>query len=371
MRPAAKPILIGSEIYRGSSYGPRHPLAIPRVSSTLDLIASLGWRDPARTWQSPMASDAELARFHHPDYIAALRRAEQTQAVPEADRRRYQIGCNGNPIFKEMFRRPATAAGASLMAADWLSAHDGAVHSPAGGTHHGRPDRASGFCYFNDPVLGMLRLLDRGIARILYVDLDAHHADGVEAAFADDSRVLVCSLHEAGRWPYSGTEDTAFARNFPVPAGFNDSELDFLLDHALLPLGERFRPEVLVLQCGADALAEDPMSRLELSNGALWRAMAGLLPLAPRTLVLGGGGYNPWAVARCWAGLWALLDGHPIPDRLPDAAEAVLRGLEWHHSHARNPPERWFTTLADPPNAGPVRPAIADLAARAAASAIP
>jgi acetoin utilization protein AcuC len=371
MSAAAKPILIGSEIYRGSSYGPRHPLAIPRVSSTLDLIAALGWLDPARYWESPMASDGELARFHHPDYIAALRRAEASQRVPAEDRLRYQIGCNGNPIFKEMFRRPATAVGASLMAADWLAVHDGAVHSPAGGTHHGRPDRASGFCYFNDPVLGMLRLLDRGIARILYVDLDAHHADGVEAAFAGDARVRVCSLHEAGRWPYSGTEDVGLARNFPVPAGFNDSELDFLVDQALLPLGQRFRPQILVLQCGADGLAEDPMSRLELSNGALWRAAAKLLALAPRALLLGGGGYNPWAVARCWAGLWALLDGRDIPDRLPAPAEAVLRRLEWQHSRGRNPPERWFTTLADPPNPGPVRPEVADLAERATASAIP
>jgi len=368
---APRPILIGSEIYRGSSYGPRHPLAIPRVSSTLDLIAALGWLDPARYWESPMAREEELARFHDQDYITALRRAEATQSVPEEDRRRYQIGCNGNPIFKEMFRRPATAAGASLMAADWLAAHDGAVHSPAGGTHHGRPDRASGFCYFNDPVLGMLRLLDRGVGRILYVDLDAHHADGVEAAFARDERVLVCSLHEAGRWPYTGTADTAHARNFPVPPGFNDSELDFLIERAVLPLAERFRAQLLVLQCGADGLAEDPMSRLELSNGAIWRAAARLLPLSARTLVLGGGGYNPWAVARCWTGLWALLDGRDIPDRLPAAAEAVLRGLAWQHSRGRNPPERWFTTLADPPNPGPVRPEITDLAAHATASAIP
>jgi acetoin utilization protein AcuC len=244
---------------------------------------------------------------------------------------------------------------------------DGIVHSPAGGTHHGRPDRASGFCYFNDPVLGMLRLLDRGLTRLLYVDLDAHHADGVEAAFADDARVLVCSVHEAGRWPFTGTAHTRGARNFPVPPGFNDSELDFLVDRALVPIAEAFAPQALVLQCGADALAEDPMSKLGLGNGAIWRAVARLVPLAPRVLVLGGGGYNPWAVARCWTGIWAVLNGYPIPERLPAAAETVLRGLTWHHSMGRDPPERWFTCLADPPRLGPVRPAVADLAARMAA----
>jgi acetoin utilization protein AcuC len=361
------PILIGSEIYRGSTYGSRHPLAIPRVSTTLDLIRALGWIAPDRYLDSPLASDDELARFHARDYIAALRRAESSQHVAEADRQRYQIGCNGNPIFTEMFRRPATAAGASLMAADLLAAQGGIVHSPAGGTHHGRPDRASGFCYFNDPVLGMLRLLDRGLTRILYVDLDAHHADGVEAAFAADERVLVCSVHEAGRWPFTGTASTGFAYNFPVPPGFNDSELDLIVERALIPCGQRFHPQVLVLQCGADGLAEDPMSKLELSNGAIWRAVAALMALAPRILVLGGGGYNPWAVARCWTGIWAVLNGYDLPSRLPDAAETVLRGLTWHHSLGRNPPERWFTTLADPPRLGPVRPEVVDLVVRMAA----
>jgi acetoin utilization protein AcuC len=353
----AGPFLIGSEIYRRSVYGAKHPLSIPRVSTTLDLIRALGWLDPARYIDSAPASPAELARFHAPDYIAAVERAEAEGAVDERTRERYNIGRNGNPVFPEIFRRPATACGATLMAVD-LIAEGGVVHSPAGGTHHGRPDRASGFCYFNDPVLGILKMLDRGLERIFYVDLDAHHGDGVEDAFAVDDRVLTVSVHEAGRWPKTGllTERRGgMARNVPVPAGFNDSELGFIVAEALLPLGHRFRPEALVIQCGVDGLADDPQSGLMLSNRAYWSAVARLAGLAPRLLVLGGGGYNPWAVARCWAGIWGILNGHELDRPLPVAAQELLASLRWNHSRGRQPPAHWMTTLGDQPRPGPVR----------------
>jgi acetoin utilization protein AcuC len=215
--------------------------------------------------------------------------------------------------------------------------------------------------------LGILRFLDRGAARVLYVDLDAHHGDGVEAAFRDEPRVLTISIHGRDRWPHSGGIDDQGPswRNLPVPPGFNDAELAFLIEEAVVPLSESFEPEAVVIQSGADGLADDPMSKLELSNRALWQAVARLQRLAPRVLVLGGGGYNPWAVARCWAGIWATVSGIEIPHRLPEPAERLLRAVEWRHSLARTPPERWFTTLADPPNEGPVRPEIRAVAAAA------
>ena len=362
-----QPRLIGSEIYRRSSYGGRHPLAIPRVSLMLDLVRALDWVPDDAYVEATKATPEELARFHAPAYIAAVQRAELDRRVAPEASERYHIGRNGNPVFPEVFSRPATACGATLAAMELLLSGDSApaiVHSPAGGTHHGRRDRAAGFCYFNDVVLGILRLLDRGVSRVLYVDLDAHHGDGVEDAFRDELRVLTISIHERDRWPHTGgiAEQGPSWRNLPVPAGFNDSELDFLIDAAVLPLGARFAPEVVVIQSGADALADDPMTKLSLSNGALWRAVDRVRRLAPRVLVLGGGGYNPWAVARCWAGIWATLAGIEMPTRLPEPAEQLFRAVEWRHSLARNPPERWFTTLADPPNEGPVRPEIAAVA---------
>lgn len=352
-----RPLFIGSEIYRNSVYGPRHPLSIPRVPTTIDLCRALGWLGADAYLESGPASVEELARFHDRDYIAVLQRAEREQRVDPDAARRYNLGKIENPIYPEMFRRPATACGASLRAAE-LVAGGGIVYSPAGGTHHGRPDRASGFCFFNDPVLGILRLLDLGLRRILYLDVDAHHGDGVEAAFADDARVFTISVHEDGRWPFTGhAGDRAggLARNLPVPAGCNDSEFDLVVTEAVLPLARDFAPEAVVLQCGADALEEDPLSRLALSNGALWRVVRAVRDIAPRLLVLGGGGYNPWSVARCWSGVWAMLNGQVIPERLPAEAEAVLRRLSWNRSGGRNPPEHWFTTLADPPRPGPIR----------------
>src|SRR5262249_37808777 len=123
-----------------------------------------------------------------------------------------------------------------------------------------------------------------GLTRIYYVDVDAHHGDGVQDAFAEDERVFTLSIHEAGRWPYTGrVEDRAggSARNLPGPPGFHDSEMAFLLEEGVLPNGARLRPEANVLQWRADGLADDPMSGLGLSNRALWGVVQALRDLAP------------------------------------------------------------------------------------------
>lgn len=355
----ARPVMVGSEIYRHSVYGQRHPLSIQRVTPAIDIARAQGWLDDRHYVECRPAAPEQLHRFHDPDYVAAVVEAERTRHVPDAVRERYNIGRNGNPVFAEIFRRPATSSGASILAGSALARVErGIVHSLAGGTHHGRRDMAWGFCFFNDPVLGILAMLDHGLERVAYVDLDAHHGDGVQDAFHDDDRVLTISLHEAGRWPRTGAlHDRAggMARNLPVPPGLNDSELAALITGAVVPLVQHFFPDALVIQTGADGLADDPQARLELSNRALWDAVAALVPTAPRVLVVGGGGYNPWSVARAWAGIWATVNGID-PDVAPTpAAERVLRGLTWNHSRGRNPPEHWFTTLADRPNPGPVR----------------
>ena len=361
------PFYIGSEIYRDSSYGSWHPLRIPRVSLTTDLLRALEWLPPAQYVDSPQATEEQLVRFHDANYVAAVVEAERTQVVDDDIRRRYNIGINGNPIFPEMFRRPATASGGSIHAARLLR-RTKAIYNPAGGTHHGRANAASGFCYFNDPVLAIYALLDDGHERVGYVDVDAHHGDGVQDAFHDDARVLTVSVHEAGRWPGTGlVEDRAdgAARNLPVPSGFNDDEMAYLLDRAIQPVLDAFDPSVLVLQCGADALSDDPLSRLGLSNNALWDVVEKLHRRPVPLLVLGGGGYNPWSLARCWAGVWAVLNGREIPTVLPEAATTLLRDVEWRHRLARNPPDHWFNTLRDSPNHGPVRDAVKSVAEQA------
>lgn len=365
----ARPIFIGNEIYRHSSLGGKHPLSIPRVSTVMDLTRALGWLEDSAYRESRPATPEQLTRYHAPDYVDAVRRAERDLALSEGEQIRYNLGRGGNPIYATMFRRPATGCGASLMAAAHLLTDGGIVHSPGGGTHHGRRAQASGFCYFNDPVLAILALLDGGLQRVAYVDLDVHHGDGVEEAFAADPRVLVASVHEAGRWPNSGAADMRGLGNlfnFPVAPGMNDTEFALVVEGAIIPAIEDFRPDALILQCGADALADDPLAKQDLSNAALWRAVAGLKDLAPRLLVLGGGGYNPWSVARCWTGIWAILNGLEIPDRLPAEAEAVLRGLQWNRAAGRHPPAHWMETLADRPNDGAIRPEVRSLVSEAA-----
>lgn len=356
--PPPAPLFLGHEIYRRSSYGPRHPLRVPRVSTATDLARALGWLPPGRFRTSPRAKRAALALWHTPGYLAALERAEAAQEVTAEVRERHGLGTVANPVFPEMFRRPATSAGGSLLAGELL-ARGGVIYHPAGGTHHGLPDRANGFCYLNDPVLAMLSLRRAGVRRIAYVDIDAHHPDGVEAGFTGDPEMLMISLHEERRWPFTGgLGDTAggSAFNLPVPKGFNDSEMRAVLEALIVPRVAAFRPEAVVLQCGADAVLEDPLSRLALSNNAHWAVVAALAPLSPRYLVLGGGGYNPWTVGRLWAGVWATLVGAEIPDRLPREAEEVQRALNWARREA--PEEALMVTLRDRPREGPVRPEV-------------
>jgi len=361
-----KPLFVGSDVYRQAAFGRHHPLSIIRVSGVVDLCRILGWFEAGHYRESPQATVDQLLQFHHRDYVEALRDADARGSVDAAVRDRYRIGTMENPLFPGLFRRASTAVGGSIHAAE-LAMDGRVVFHPSGGTHHGRADRASGFCYFNDPVFAVLTFLAKGLERVLYVDLDAHHGDGVQDAFAVDPRVLTVSIHEEKRWPHSGlVEDRAAggARNLPVPRGFNDSELQFLMEHAVLPMARAFVPQALVITCGVDGLEADPLSGLALSNVGLWRAVEQLVAEQPRAAVLGGGGYNPWTVIRCWSGLWGRLDGREMPESLPPEAQELLGSLSCDLIDEDEIDESWITTLADRPNAGPVRPEVEKLPER-------
>ena len=353
----ARPRMIAAEIYRTSTYGQWHPLRIPRVGTVVDLSRAMGWLPREQYINSPRAKPEVLRAWHTPEYLDALLAAERDGVVSEAVRVRHGLGTVSNPVYPEMFRRPATATGASILAGELLKS-PGVIHSPASGTHHGFPDRAGGFCYLNDPVFAILSLRASGLRRVAYVDIDAHHPDGVEHGFAGDTDVLMISVHEERRWPFTGAlEDRGAGEvwNLPVPRGFNDSEMRAVFERLIGPRVAAFRPEAIVLQCGADAVEEDPLSRLALSNNAHWAVVQGLRAMTDRMLVTGGGGYNPWSVGRLWTGVWAVLAGAEIPDRLPPEGEAVLRGITWPgNARGKAPPDHWFTTLRDAPREGPV-----------------
>jgi acetoin utilization protein AcuC len=210
----------------------------------------------------------------------------------------------------------------------------------------------------------MLSLRHQGVRRIAYVDIDAHHPDGVEAGFGGDPDCLMISIHEDRLWPRSGPIENdagGNALNLPVPRGLNDSEMALIRDELILPRVALFQPDAIVLLCGADGLDEDPLSHMKLSNNAQLDVLRGLMGMAPRLLVLGGGGYNPWSVGRLWTQVWGVLNQLEAPETLSKAAELVLRELRFEgNRRGKNPPEHWFTTLRDEPREGAVRQDVRD-----------
>jgi acetoin utilization protein AcuC len=359
------PLYVGSGVFRRAAFGNHHPLNIVRHSAVLDLVRMLGWLTDESFCTAPAATFDELTAFHDPDYVRALQCADAAGTVGPAERTHYRIGTLENPLFTGLFERAATTVGGSILAAR-LASQGHVVFHPSGGTHHGRPGRASGFCYFNDPVFAIRTLLGEcGMDRVMYIDLDAHHGDGVEEAFIDEPRVMTVSIHEQDRWPYSGLAGdrrNGGARNLPVPKGVNDSELEYLVEHAVEPLLDGFDPDALVLCCGADCLAGDPLSGMQLSNGALWDTVERLLATGKPAVILGGGGYNPWTVARYWTGMWGRLIGASFPAELPAEARELFGKMECDLIDEEDVEEAWLTTLVDISNAGEVRDEIRSLA---------
>lgn len=358
----AVPIYMGSEVFRRPAFGANHPLTIVRHAAVIDLLRMLGWLDEAQFRESRPATIDQLLEFHSRAYVRALQHADTAGRVDPGVRERYQVGTLENPLFPGLFERASMTVGGSIMAAE-LAIRGHVVFHPSGGTHHGRADRASGFCYFNDPVFAVLTFLREGRERVLYVDFDAHHGDGVEDAFLEDERVCTVSIHEADRWPFSGTHSRPGqgAWNLAVPQGINDSEFELLVEAAVLPLLERTRADALVLCCGADCLAGDPLSKMALSNVALWDAVDRLIAAGLPTVILGGGGYNPWTLTRYWTGMWGRICGREIPECLPDDAIDYLSAMECDLIDEDDVEEAWLTTLADTPHHGPIRDTIRSL----------
>lgn len=376
-RPRA--VLLWSEEFRRRGYGSNHPLAIPRVPLTFDLIGAYGALQDAELCAARMARADELAWYHSADYIAAFAAAEAAGVVAMPQRERYHLGTLENPYFDKFYRIPAIASGASIQAAEWVLAGRMAFN-PAGGMHHARRAHAQGFCFFNDPVLAILRLRQAGW-RVLYVDIDAHHGDGVELAFRDDPQVLTLSLHMHTGYAYphaGGTFEDQGSRsaghstvNLPLPPGVHDAEYELLFDAAWYPLRERFQPDAVVLQAGADALFLDPLAKFKLTTGGFLAVVEKIINSAPchadgtpRLLVTGGGGYHLLAVARAWTGVWALLSERDLPDSIPAEGAQAMRATGWDLDQD----EPWFAGLFlsrfDAPLCLPIRAEMRRLAAR-------
>jgi acetoin utilization protein AcuC len=311
---STRAVVVWDEALLGYDLGGRHPLNPIRLDLTIRLARSLGVLDGVQPLAPVQATDDELRTVHSDDYVAAVKQAPRGRAG-------HGLGTPDNPVFQRMHEASALVAGGSLLAADKiLTGHAARAVNIAGGLHHAMRDYASGFCIYNDCALAIRRLLDGGTSRVAYVDIDVHHGDGVEAAFADDPRVLTISLHQDPATLFPGTGNSAdigapgaegSAVNVPLPPGTGD-EGWLRAFHAVVPkLLRAFAPEVLVTQHGADTHVEDPLANLALTvdgQRAVHRSLAELADSTAggRWLALGGGGYSLFRVVpRSWTHLLA------------------------------------------------------------------
>jgi acetoin utilization protein AcuC len=320
-----------------------------RVELTMRLAREFGlWDQPGVTVTAPApATDAELELVHDARYITAVRDASRwTEHCYASDGRAgnwlsvariFWLGTEDNPVFPGMHQASALVTGATLAAARaaWSGpARHGA--SIAGGMHHAMPAHASGFGIYNDPAVAIAWLLTHGAERIAYVDIDAHHGDGVQAAFYHDPRVLTISVHQhpATMFPFTGLPAETggpgaegSAVNVALPAGTGDASWLRAFHAIVPPLLRRFRPQILVSQHGADTHRLDPLAHLQVSIDAQCAAHAAIHTLAHelaggRWLLTGGGGYElVQVVPRTWTHLLAEAAGQPIDPGTPTPAQ--------------------------------------------------
>jgi acetoin utilization protein AcuC len=314
------------------NFGPGHPMAPARMDLTARLARSLGLLDQAHVSVAApeVASDAELETVHSPDFVEAVHRVSEDPSFPDEAR---GLGTEDDPAFAGMHEAAARLAGGSLLAASAVL--DGsALHAVnfGGGMHHAARDRASGFCIYNDSALAVRRLLDGGIRRVAYIDVDAHHGDGTESIFWDDPRVLTISLHESGLTLFPGTgfaneiggpQAQGSAVNVALPSGTGDAGW-LRAFHAVVPqLVGAFEPEVIVSQHGCDSHRLDPLAHLNISVDGQREAATAVGNLAARHcgsrwIATGGGGYNVTdVVPRSWSHLIAIAAGRPVPLKTP------------------------------------------------------
>jgi acetoin utilization protein AcuC len=350
-------------------YGLSHPLKMRRLRLAHDLGEACGLFGTGVRRVTPRPATAtELRAAHDARYLEVLAACESGDLPAGAAR--HGLGYGDNPVFPGLWTVARLIAGASIEAADRVAAGEARVAmSISGGLHHAMADQASGFCYVNDPVLAIRRLLDRGLSRVAYVDIDVHHGDGVEAAFWDDDRVLTISVHQDGRTLFPGTgaatdigagRGRGYAVNVPILPGAGDVVVVEAFEAVVPPFLERFRPEAVVAQLGVDSFAADPLARLELTTHGFEAMVRRIAALSPRLVALGGGGYHLGNVARAWTLAWAIVSGQPVPDTIPERMREPLR-REGHRGDRMRDPVRDDLPVADAvpwlPGAGRLREA--------------
>lgn len=338
-------------------FGPDHPMQPRRLIALMDLLERCGlWQSGEQQKRLPLraATIEELGLVHTPDYIAAvqqlsiseaIRISKEERAARESLALKYGFGDGDTPALPGMHEVAARIAGGTLVALSaimglpeggmFASEEDRPLHvfHPAGGFHHAWAERASGFCVYNDISIAIAHILRATEAKVLYIDFDAHHGDGVQRSFYDDPRVMTVSFHETGRYLFPGTGDIlelgngsgrGYSVNIPLEPFTEDDSYIEAMNSLLPPLALSFAPDVIVSAHGCDTHAWDPLTHLELTLRGIQAQIKLVHQLAHsycqgRWVALGSGGYDPYRVVpRAWGMLWADMSGQALPEHLPE-----------------------------------------------------
>ncbi len=307
-------------------FNSHHPFNQFRLKLTVDLLNKLNALDPNQIVAPRMASEEELTLIHHPDFIEAVKKAGSGQLSKEIAEN-YGLGTEDTPMFPNMHEASSLLVGGTLTAVDYVMTGK-ALHALhlGGGLHHGFRGKASGFCIYNDSSVAIKYLLEKYNARVLYVDTDAHHGDGVQWSFYDEPNVCTLSIHETGRYLFPGTGNInergqgagyGYSFNIPVDAFTEDESWLYAYTHAFREVAEFFKPDVILTQNGADAHYYDPLTHLSATMN-IYREIPKLAHemahqyCSGRWIAVGGGGYDIWRVVpRAWALIWLEMTENP------------------------------------------------------------
>ena len=306
------------------------------VYKTLSSMGLLTGRDKSVVMPQQAAFE-ELSKYHTEPYLEAMQRADAGEY--EMEMLAMNLGTGDCPVFEGMYEYATWAAGATLTGArQILQGKAKVAFNPSGGYHHAFPNMAGGFCYINDVVLGCMELADAG-KKVLFVDIDVHHCDGVQSAFYERADVMTISLHQDGRTLFPGTgfvdeigtgEGEGYCVNLPLPIGSYDEIYLKAFRSVVLPLVHAYGPDVIVLEAGADTLQGDPLAGFSLTNNVFVDVINNLLMFGKPILATGGGGYNVENTVRAWALMWTALCGEQSAhDMTAGMGGVMLETSEW------------------------------------------
>jgi len=331
-----KTALIYSSKFGNFHLGADHPFHVQRYQLAFELISSYGLTGSigALFNEYPVIDENLLLEFHSSEYISKIKEFSAS-SEPRADFK-YGLGDVENPVFKGLYDWALLGTSGTVEAAR-LVADEGydIAFNLAGGWHHAHSAKASGFSYLNDSVIAINSLLKRG-KRVVYLDIDAHHGDGVQEAFFSDNRVLTISLHESGMYFFPGTgfenevgeaEGKGYSVNVPLLAHTDDALFMKAFDEIVYPLIAAFDPDVLVTQLGADTFRTDPLTRLEITTHSYSYILMKIKALRIPWIAVGGGGYDNLNVARAWTIAWAIMNNIALDPKLPDSFVGLINSL--------------------------------------------